>query len=129
MNNLEVENKLPKGITTNKRLPGRYIAQYWDANTKNMKCVGSFYTVEEAIKARDNFISDLIKYNGKVLSKVKDTPLGIKMRSMKKGIMYDAEIQFWYGKYKDKHITIHIGTYETIEDAVNARIEFLDNLK
>lgn len=128
---MEVEiEKLPKGITTNRRLPGRYLAQYWDANTKNMKCIGSFWTVDEAVKARDNFVSDLIKYNGKVLPKVNPFPKGVRcIVNSKKQNTYPAEVQFWYGKYKDKHVTIHIGTYETVEDAVNARIQFLDNLK
>lgn len=121
---------LPKGITTHRQRPGKFTAQYWDSNTKHMKCIGSFYTVDEAVAARNNFILDLIKYNGKVLPKVNSLPKGIKrLANSKKSDTYTAEIQFWYGRYKDKHITIHIGTYETIEDAVNARIQFLDNLK
>lgn len=128
---MEVEiERLPKGITTNRRLPGKYLAQFWDSNTKNMKCIGSYDSVKEAEDARNYFIWDWLEYGRKVLPKVKSLPKGVRqIVNSKKQNTYPAEVQFWYGKYKDKHVTIHIGTYETVEDAVNARIQFLDNLK
>lgn len=121
---------LPRGVTTNARLPGKFLSQYWDRNTKCMKCIGVFITPEEASQAREDFIENLIKYNGKVLPKSRDLPKGIRRLSNKiKNDTFVAEVQFWYGKYKDKHVCIHVGTYDTIDEAVKGRIDFLDNLK
>ncbi len=50
-----------KGITTNKRWPGKVVAQFWDVTTKHNKFIGIFNTEKEAVDARNNFIENYIK--------------------------------------------------------------------
>lgn len=126
---MEEVTKLPKGITTNRRLPGKYIAQFWDVCTHQAKHIKVCDTVEDAIRARQEFITNLIDTGERVQPLEKQLPKGIKYRFNNKGGSYYTQVQFWYGKNKMRHFVAHVGTYSTLEEAVQARIDFLDNLK
>lgn len=104
----------------------KYQAQYWNKELKTMIYIGLFDTEEEAIKARNEHITKV--YDGLIddsLPKTKGLPKGI--CEVHNGT-YKAGIQFLHGKYKDKHVKVHIGTYETIEEAVEARKTFINSL-
>lgn len=117
--------ELPKGIYKPKR-SNKYAAQFWDKDTKHVKCIGTYDTVEEAVLAREEFITNHLLYNGQVLKKVRKYPKGIRCRlSKKKGKRFDAEINILWGKYNNKMNTIHIGTFDSLEEAVEARKQFI----
>lgn len=126
---MEKNIKLPKGITTNKRLPGKYIAQFWDACTHQAKHIKVCDTIEEAIRARQEFITRIVDTGERVQPINRTMPKGIKCRMNKKGMAYYPEVQFWYGKDKSLHMCIHVGTYYDLDEAVQARLDFIENLK
>jgi len=122
-----MENKkLPKGITTNVRYPGKFIAQYWCTINKHNKALGRFDTVEEAVKARNKFIKQV--ENGTAVVKKID-------RKLPKGVWrngnrnYSAVIQFLYGKHGMNHHKSYLGSFSTVEEAVKARLDFIESLK
>lgn len=127
---MEEVTKLPLGIYTTAKYPNIYKAQYYDPQTKHPKHIGTFDNVEDAVAARNEFIENLTKYNGKVLPIVKSMPKGIKYRfSERKGDRFDAIVEFWHGKYNDKMVNARIGTFDSIEEAVQARLDFIEALK
>ena len=117
--------ELPKGIYLSKR-SNKYIAQFWDSNTKYVKCIGTYNTLEDAVIAREEFITNHQLYNGQVLKKVRKYPKGIRTYETKtKGIKYRAEVNVLWGKYNNKMIVIQVGVYSTLEEAIEARKQFI----
>lgn len=115
----------PKGISKNNRT-NRFTAQYLNKDLNRTIYIGSYDTIEEAVNAREEHITKV--YDGVIddsKPKTKGLPKGICDRP---NGTYIAGIQFWYGKYKDKIHKSHIGTFETIEEAVEARKNFILNL-
>ena len=85
--------------------------------------IGIYESMSAALHARDT----AIKLLGEERKTDKNPARGVTIRMTKKyGIKYDARIEFLY---KNDHIHLCLGTFETLEDAVKARINFLDNLK
>lgn len=85
--------------------------------------IGIYESLSAALHARDTAIK-LLGENRKV---DKNPAKGVRIRTSKnKGLRYDADIQFIH---KDNHIHIRLGTFETLQDAIQARVDFLDNLK
>ena len=125
--------KLPKGITTSKKSPGKYIAQYWSKELNTNIYIGKFSTVNEAVEARKNHI--VAVHDGDIddsLPRTKGLPKGIafqKRGENSKG-RYLSRLQIFHkGKIKDQHVTIHIGSFDTVKEAVQARLDFIENLK
>lgn len=119
------DGKYPKGIGFNKR-SGKFLAQFWDSNTKHIKCIGLYDTVDEAILAREEFITNHLLYNGQVLKKVNKYPKGIQAYSTKKkGLRYRADFNVLWGKYNNKMVTVFIGIFNSMEEAVEARKQFI----
>lgn len=116
------ENK--KGIYFNRRL-NKYVAQYWNKNLKRTISIGTFDSEQEAIDVRAKHIRDV--YDGIIndsLPKTKMLPKGISESNSR----YRAIVQLWTGKYKDKKITIYVGSYDTPEEAEIQREQFILNL-
>lgn len=117
-----------KGITTNKRWPGKVVAQFWDVTTKHNKIIGIYNTEKEAVDAKNNFIENLTKYNGKVLPKVKTSPKGIRINVGKKKTSYKSEVCIAHGVHKITTTTIYLGSFNTLQEAIDARKKFIDKL-
>lgn len=117
------EDILPRGIYISKRRPDKFAAQYWNKDLKTTIYIGQFDTIEEAIIARDKYIVSV--YEGLTddsIPKTKELPKGIWETSSGS---YGANIQVLHGKNKLKHAKIHIGSYKTIDEAVEKRKEFI----
>lgn len=108
-----------------KKKTGKFVAQYWNKDLKSTIAIGSFDTEEEAILARASHIRNV--YDGIVDDSLPRT------QGLPKGITYvipgrtrfQASLQFYYGKNNDKKCDVHIGTYDTQEEAVEARKQFI----
>jgi uncharacterized protein YhbP (UPF0306 family) len=119
--------KYPLGIYKHKNT-NKFIAQFWDVRTKHNKIIGSYNSVEEAINARSEYVEKLLKSGNVVKPINRGLPKGIMIANNKKGVKYKSEICFVSGKRKEKVNTIYLGTYESIDDAYNARKSFLEKL-
>jgi hypothetical protein len=119
---------MEKGLTTNKRSPGKVIAQFWDVRTKHNKIIGVFDTEAEAKIARDTFITNLNRYNGQVLPKVKLLPKGIQLNVGKKKTSFRADICMTHGVHKVKTVTIYLGSFNTLQEAIDKRKQYIDKL-
>lgn len=85
--------------------------------------IGTYDAVHEAVMARDKAVEEL----GEKRNLSKNPAKGVTIRnSKKKGLRYQARIQFLH---RDKHIHLDLGVHDTLEQAIQARIDFLDNLK
>lgn len=128
---METTIQLPKGITTNKLRPGKFVAQYWNKDLKKYFYIGQADTIEEAVAMRNEHIAKV--YSGDIddsVPKTKGLPKGICETERKTMLnRYIASLQFLHGKNKDKHVNVHIGMYDTIEEAVQARLDFIESLK
>jgi hypothetical protein len=120
--------QLPLGITTSKRKPGKYIAQYYDTTSKCMKFIGVYDTVEEAVKGRTEFVEMVRKHNFVVQPIKRELPKGVIARKLKDKTKYVSQVVVLYGKDKLKNATIYLGMYNTPEEAYNVRKTYLLNL-
>ena len=111
-----------KGIYWNKRM-NKWYAQYWNKDFKKTFFIGSYESKEEAILKRQEYLSKI--YDGELIEteRILKLPKGITQRPSGK---YEARLQiFKVGKIKDTHVTITLGIYKTIEEAVEKRKEFI----
>lgn len=109
-----------KGVT--KKEDGRYIAQYWNKELAKTIYIGSYDTADEASHARAWHLTKL--YDGLIddsIPRVREYPKGISERHRK----YRALIHIYHGYNNKKTSTIPIGTFDTVEEAVDARKEFI----
>lgn len=117
------ENK--KGIYYNKKT-GKFTAQYWNKDLKTTISIGTIFdTEEEAIDARAKYIRDV--HDGIIddsLPRTSGLPKGI-WHVLPSKTKYKAALQFYYGKNNNKKCNVHIGTYDTVEEAVEARKQFI----
>lgn len=107
--------KLPKFIKYLKsRGSNKYQVGIYSKLTKKTYTPGSYSTLKEAIKARDQFIFENI-----------DTILeGYLPRGIAKGVSKKYSAKFSYqGKYK------YLGQFDTIEEAVSTRNNYINSLK
>lgn len=105
------------GITYSKK-HNKWIAQYWNKELKTTVRIGTYDTEEEAIEAKENSTKD-----------TKDKSLNLaKGVCITKSGKFRACIQFWYGKNKEKKHNSHLGSFNTEEEAVQARIDFINSL-
>lgn len=100
-------------ISKRKNYPDWYFV-YVPIDGKN-KYIGKYSSLAAAIVARDIFLSDL----GRVVM-----PKGIS--NLKNG---EFEAYIHITTEKGKHHKIHVGIFNTISEAVKARLEFIENLK
>lgn len=116
-----------KGIYQHVRT-GKWVAQYWNKDLKTTICIGANYeTQKEAIDARARYVTNV--YDGIIddsLPRTKGYPKGI--AEITRSNKYKAVLQFWHGKYNDKKTSVYIGSYETIEEAVEARKKYILDL-
>lgn len=90
---------------------------------KSNHYIGTYSSLAAAIVSRDNALEML----GENRKTGKNPAKGVTVRTSKnKGLRYDADIQFIH---RDKHIHLALGTFDTLEEAIQSRIDFLDNLK
>lgn len=84
--------------------------------------IGRYNTLPEAILARDNYLRE-----NPMLHKIaiKNPAKGVSFIGRK----YKASLQFKHGKYKQSRVYVHIGQYDTLEEAIQARLDFIENLK
>lgn len=109
-----------KGVV--KTYNGRYTAQYWNKVLKRNIYIGKFDTPEEAEYHRMLHLAKV--FDGEIddsIPKERALPKGIDERHNK----YRALICFTSG-FRNKHTkTIHVGTFNTIDEAVEARKQFI----
>lgn len=116
-----LENR--KGVYFNRRSQ-KWTAQYWSKDLKRSIAIGTYDTQEQAIEARSRHITNV--YDGLIddsLPKTKGLPKGIKY--VPTGNKYSASVQYVSGKWKNKHHNIYLGVYDTIEEAVEGRKQFI----
>lgn len=112
-----------KGTYFNKRM-NKWVAQYWNKELKQNIAIGTYDTQEDAREARIRHIAGV--YDGVIdnsLPKTKGLPKGV--THVPTGNKYAASVQYAYGKWKNKYHRAHIGVYDTIEEAQEARTQFI----
>lgn len=118
--------QLVKGITWN-RFSEKWYAQYWNKDLKSNHSIGYFNTKEEAIEARANYIMGI--YDGTIIQEPNGKPKLPKGIRQTKSNKYLAMLEFKKtGRIKNNHIQYSIGVFDTIEEAVEKRKEFILNL-
>ena len=109
-----MKNKLPKSVYrpthTNKYSVNIHSKKY----DKNIH-VGYFYTISEAIAARDKFI----------VSNYDDLTSGY----LPRGITFDKRRNHFNASFTFEKSTVFIGSYKSLHEAVEARNKFIDSLK
>lgn len=117
---------LPKYIQKVKNV---YLINYWDEVDKKRVYVTCRDNLVDAIKTRDAFIKEYKANSGVVdISKYrnKQLPKGISVVKNKKSTKYKAALNI---SHNGKALpNIHIGTYDTVDEAVNARIDYINKL-
>ena len=111
------EQRYPKsiGITKNGKFRVSFTAKKEAISDKKSIHVGTFPTLEEAIKQRDAFI--IANYNGVAKGYM---PRGISF--FKRNNTYQAHLSI-------DGITFYIGTYKNMTEAIEARNKYIDSLK
>jgi len=109
-----MKNKLPKSVYrpthTNKYSVNIHSKKY----DKNIH-VGYFYTISEAIAARDKFI----------VNNYDDLTSGY----LPRGITFDKRRNHFNASFTFEKSTVFIGSYKSLHEAVEARNKFIDSLK
>ena len=115
-----------KGITFNRHNQNKVIAQYFNKELSTTIYIGQFNNIEDAVIARANHIRDV--HDGIIddsLPKTPNLPKGIRLSSSGR---YFTFVQYWYGVNKDKIHRYTVGTFDTIDEAVKAREDFIKSL-
>lgn len=112
------KERLPKYIQHTSNGKGYQVNIPLIGEGKN-KYVGRFSTVSEAVNGRDAYLEE----NGHLHKGGSKNPAkGICIRGGK----FIASVQFLH---KKNHINLHIGTYESLGEAIQARLDFIESLK
>ena len=114
-----------RGVMIDKRRPGKFVASYFNKHLQRTIYIGSFDTIDEAVVERANYIRDV--YDGLIdesLYRTKGFPKGVSKKSNK----YQSIVTYSSGKNKDKYISHYIGVFDTIDEAVKAREDFIKSL-
>lgn len=119
------KERLPKYISLDRNLKKYQVAIPIIGEDRNYY-LGKYSTLEEAVVARDTYLKN--PKHAHNLPKRKSPSKGIMLGTSKKK-PWIAQLQFTHGKYNDRHVTAHLGSYETVEEAVQARLDFIENLK
>lgn len=108
--------KLPKSIS---RKGDKYMASFnvkKDViSEKRTIYIGIYETVEEAVKARDAFV--IANYNG------------VAKGYMPRGISYFKSRGMYQAHLSIEAKSFYIGVFKTIQEAIEARSNFIDSLK
>lgn len=68
--------------------------------------------------------------NNKIYMRNRLEPKGVSMRTNKNGVSYEAYVSVRNnGGRSIRSFKAHVGTFPTLEQAVTARIQFINNLK
>lgn len=102
----------------------RYRAQYWNRDLGTNVHIGVYSTPEEASKARTIHLGKV--YDGLVddskPKRVRKYPKGVYLRSGR----YRATVQIYHsGRDSRKGYSFHLGMFNTVDEAVQARKDFL----
>jgi len=111
-----------KGIT---KRGDKWLAQYWNKELKTTIHIGQFDTAEIAAQKRQEYIKKVS--DGVIddsLPKTKGLPKGVKTDGKK----FYSSLQFLHGIKKEKRVNAHIGTFDTVEEAVEGRRKFIEGL-
>lgn len=111
------KEKLPKsiGMRKNGKFRVTFTAKKEADSEKRTIYVGTYDTLEEAIRARDSFIT--ANYNGVAKGYM---PRGISL--FKRNNTYQAHLSI-------DGVTFYIGKYKTMTEAIEARNRYIDSLK
>lgn len=109
--------KLPKSITAkpNGKFQASFAVKKDVISAKRTIYIGTFDSVDEAVKARDAFI--IANYNG------------VAKGYMPRGISYFKQRGMYQAHLSIEGTSFYIGVFNTIQDAIEARHKFIDSLK
>lgn len=107
-------NNLPKSITLTK---DRYTVRIYSKKDKILHTVGTFGTLDEAVKKRDEWlVTNYQKVEGYL-------PRGITKNSSRG--TYEAQVSLKKVKNKTGAYVKHLGSFKTIQEAIDFRKEFI----
>ena len=109
--------KLPKSIyltTTNKYIVLIRVKKNVESKIRQISA-GTYSTLEEALEARDKFVIDNYQ--------------GITKGYMPRGIYYSKRDHAYKASLSLRGKTFYIGSFPTMKEAIDTRIEFIDSLK
>lgn len=121
---MPVGESLHKGVVRNKKA---WSCNYYDSITEEIFHLGSYPTAHKAALVREEFIVFYNKDKAAAIAKIKsprirnDSRTGVTGVTITKSGKYHAYTQVSGGK------RVHIGYFNTLQEAINARSQFIAN--